>query len=203
MTTKLLLASLVLGSSTLAAAAPAAQVTVTAKAGVSTTVIRDHREPVFTHPVIIREPARPVVTQPVIIRQPVYTHPVIIREPARPVVTQPVIWHGPVYPTVTLASDLQIQNGRSVISVGRELGRFGTLKLEANGGRTYVQKVVVKFANGERQVMSHLDRTLVGNECLTLDLDGDHRAIASIAVYGQEMNNGFRYERGAIRLTAS
>ena len=191
MTTKLILASLVLGTSTLAAAAPAAQVTVSAKVG-TTTVIRDHREPVITHPVIIKEPARPVIT-----------HPIIIKEPARPIVTQPVIWHGPVYPTVTLASDLQIQNGRTMIAVGSQMGRFGTLKLEANGGRTYVKKVVVKFADGERQVIDNLDRTLVGADCVTLDLNGNRRAIASIAVFGQEMNNGFRYERGAIRLTAS
>ena len=206
MTTKLILASLVLGSSTLAAAAPAAQVTVSAKVGATTTLIRDHREPVISHPIIIKQPARPVITHPVIIKQPVITHPIIIREPARPrpiVVTQPVIWHGPVYPTVTLASDLQLQNGRTMITVGSQMGRFGTLKLEANGGRTYVQKVVVKFADGERQVLNNLDRTLVGNDCLTLDLNGDHRAVASIAVFGQEMNNGFRYERGAIRLTAS
>jgi hypothetical protein len=192
MTTKLILASLVLGSSTLAAAAPAAQVTVSAKVGATTTVIRDHREPVISHPIIIK--------------QPVISHPIIIRGPARPtrpIVTQPIIWHGPVYPTVTLASDMQLQNGRTMIAVGSQMGRFGTLKLEANGGRTYVQKVVVKFADGERQVMNNLDRTLVGDDCLTLDLNGNHRAITSIAVFGQEMTNGFRYERGAIRLTAS
>lgn len=199
MNTKLILASLVLGTSTFAAAAPAAQVTVTAQAGTTTTVIRDHREParpVFTHPIIIREPARPVITHPII------THPIIIREPARPIVTQPVIWHGPVFRSVTLADDQQIQNGRTMILVGSQMGRFATLKLEADGGRTYVQKVVVKFADGERQVMN-LNRTLAGNDCLTLDLNGNRRTIANVAVFGQEMNNGFRYERGAFRLTAS
>jgi hypothetical protein len=155
-------------------------------------VIRDRREPVITHPIIIRQPTHPVIS-----------HPIIIREPARPIVTQPVIWHGPAYPSVTLAADQPLFNGRVVVSVGRQLGRFATLKLEANGGRTYVQKVVVKFTNGERQVMSNLDHTLVGDDCLTLDLDGNRRAIASVAVYGQELNNGFRRERGAFRLTAS
>jgi hypothetical protein len=177
MTTKLLLASLVLGASTLAMAAPAAQVTVTERAD-GTTVIRDQ---VISHPVILRAPARPVV-QPVI---------------------QPVIWHGPVFPTVTLAADQQIFHGRAVIDVGRQAGRFATLKLEANGGRTYVQKVVVKFTNGERQVINRLDRTLAGADCLTLDLDGNRRAIASVAVYGQPLNNGIRFERAAFRLTAS
>ncbi|HET9622281.1 MAG TPA: hypothetical protein VFP84_13000 [Kofleriaceae bacterium] len=177
MTTKLILASLVLGSSTLAMAAPAAQVTITERAN-GTTVIRDYREPVITHPILINEPARPVIAHP-------------------------VFWHAPVYPSVTLAADQQIFHGRTVINVGRQAGRFATIKLEADGGRTYVQKVVVKFANGERQVMSRLDHTLVGDDSLTLDLAGNRRAIASIAVYGQEMNNGFRYERGAFRLTAS
>ncbi len=202
MTTKLILASLVLGSSTLAAAAPAAQVTVSAKVG--TTVVRDHREPVFSHPIVIQQPAHQVITHPIIIRQPahqVISHPIIIREP-RPVITHPVIWHGPVYPTVTLAAENQIVNGRTVIAVGSQAGRFATLKLEADGGRTYVQRVVVRFADGERQVMN-LDRTLTGNDCLTLDLNGDRRAIASVAVVGQEMNNGIRYERGMFRLTAS
>ena len=147
MNAKLLIASLVLGTSTLAAAAPAAQF-----------------------------------------------------YPARPVVTQPVAWHR----AVTLASGLRMQDGRAVISVGREVGRFATLQLAADGGRTYVEKVVVKFANGERQVMDNLNRTLVGDERLTLDLNGNRRAIASIAVFGQQVNRGFRFHRGgAISLTAS
>lgn len=192
MTTKLILASLVLGSSTLAAAAPAAQVTASAK--VETTVIRDHREPVITHPIIVKQPAP----------RPVITHPIIIREPApRPIlVSHPIHWRGPVYRTVTLADDTQILNGRTVIAVGSQMGQFATLKLEGDGGRTYVQKVVVKFADGQRQVMK-LDRTLANGEAVTLDLDGDRRTITSVAVVGQEMNNGIRYERGAFRLTAS
>lgn len=122
---------------------------------------------------------------------------------AQPIVARPVIWHGPAYPTVMLASDQKIINGRRVVDVGRQAGRFATLKLEADGGRTYVERVVVKFADGERQVINNLDRTLVGHDCLTVDLDGHRRAIASVAVFGQELNNGFRYERGAFRLTAS
>ena len=159
MTTKLLLASLVLGSSTLAMAAPATQVTVTENAAGTTTVIRDHRGP--------------------------------------------VIWHGPAYPTITLAADRTLINGRAVIDVGRQAGRFATLTVAADGGRTYVQRVVVKFADGERQVMNHVDRTLVGSDALILDLHGDRRAIASVAVFGRELDNGFRAERGAFRLSAS
>lgn len=122
---------------------------------------------------------------------------------AQPIVARPVVWHGPAYPTVTLASDQKLVNGRRVIDVGRQAGRFATIKLEADGGRTYIQRVVVKFADGERQVIDNVGRTLVANDCVTLDLKGNRRAIASVAVFGRELNNGFRYERAAFRLTAS
>jgi hypothetical protein len=61
----------------------------------------------------------------------------------------------------------------------------------------------VQFDNGREQVLRNLDRTLVGNECLTLDLDGGRRSIRRIVVYGNELNNGFRYEPGTFNITAS
>jgi hypothetical protein len=224
MTTKLIIAALVLGSSSLAMAAPVAQVTVTANARGTTTVVRDHREPerqVISHPIIIAQPARPVISHPIIIAQParpVISHPIIVERPIyshpvishpiiieRPVITHPVISHPiiVVRPTVTLAADQQLVNGRTEIGVGGEADRFATLTLAADGGRTYVEKVVVKFADGKRQVIDHLDRTLVGNASLTVDLDGNRREIQSVAVFGNELDNGFRYERGAFTVTAS
>ncbi|HEX4420459.1 MAG TPA: hypothetical protein VH165_21235 [Kofleriaceae bacterium] len=210
MTTKLIIAALVLGSSSLAMAAPVAQVTVTANARGTTTVVRDHREPerqVISHPIIIAQPARPVISHPIIVERPIYSHPVISHPIIieRPVITHPVISHPiiVVRPTVTLAADQQLVNGRTEIGVGGEADRFATLTLAADGGRTYVEKVVVKFADGKRQVIDHLDRTLVGNASLTVDLDGNRREIQSVAVFGNELDNGFRYERGAFTVTAS
>jgi hypothetical protein len=114
-------------------------------------------------------------------------------------------WQGkrmpPVYRPVTLASGLHFaNNGRTFISVGSHAGQFGTLQISAAGGRTLIKQVYVQFANGQEQVIRNLDRTLSGNESLTLDLDGGRRNISRIVVYG---NAGWRRSAGAFTVTAS
>jgi hypothetical protein len=110
----------------------------------------------------------------------------------------------PVYPTVTLASGLSFAGqGRTFIPVGRRAGQFGELEITATGGRTFIKQVYVQFANGQEQVMRNLDRTLTGNERLTLDLDGGRRAIARIVVYGNTSRAGFRRNPGTFTVSAS
>ena len=113
-------------------------------------------------------------------------------------------WHGggwdgewtlpPVYRPVTLANAASFGNqGRKFITVGRRAGRFDTLQIRAAGGRTFVKQVYVQFDDGQEQVVRDLDRTLVGNQGITLDLDGRHRAIRRIVVYGSDGDLGWSH----------
>ena len=216
MNIKAIIASLVLGSSSVALAAPA--VTVTARGSIGATVVRDHRavadedcDPEVTYP------GQPVYGQPVygqpVYEQPVYEQPVY-GQPAygqpvygQPVYGQPVysppIWQGPARHEVTLADGMHFANdGRTFITVGSQYGRFGALTISAAGGRSYIEQVYVQFDNGQEQVMRGLNRTLTGSARLTLDLDGNRRGIKRIVVYGKEINGGFRRADGAFTVTA-
>jgi hypothetical protein len=190
MNLKVLVASLVLGSSSIVMASPGVTATTT------TTIVRDHRGG-----------DQPVV-QPILVTRPVITHPIYVNPP----VAQPVRvgWNGgghrlpPVYRPVTLASGLSFaNNGRMAIDVGSQQGRFATLQITAAGGRTFIRQVTVQFDDGQTQVMRNLDRTLTGNEGMTLDLAGGRRNIRRVVVVGNELNNGWRSERGAFTVTAS
>lgn len=188
MNTKVLLASLVLGSSSIAMASPAAPgVTVTTES-YGAADIRDHRGDADDY-------RRAPIAQPV--AQPIYRigwHPG---------------WEGgqplpPVYRPVTLASGLHLPaNSQTTISVGAQLGRFGTLQINATGGRTVVRQVYVQFGDNRVQIVRNLDRTLTSNESLTLDLDGGRRAIKRVIVYGPFGNQGWRRTGGTFSLTAS
>ena len=187
MNTKLILASLILGSSSVAMASPSVSFSATASGSYTTTTVRDHRfDPGYD------TPAAPPAPSQIYFRD------------------RPAVWHGEpmplVYRPVTLAAGMHFSNdGRSFITVGRELGRFGTLKISAAGGRTFIRQVYVQFENGQSQVIRNLDAMLVGNQALTLDLDGGRRAIRRIVVYGNPLHsgwNGWRRAAGTFSVTA-
>lgn len=191
MNIKAIIASLVLGSSSVAMASPSVTFSANAQGSYGTTVVRDHRadpdyDTRFTPAPIVREPAP----------SPIYYRDTWNRRPLPP-----------VYRPVLLASGMHFANdGRTFITVGAEVGRFGKLDITAAGGRTFVQQVYIQFANGQEQVIRNLNRTLTGNECLTLDLDGGRRAIKRIVVYGNPLNrgwNGWRRAAGTFNVTAS
>jgi hypothetical protein len=163
MNMKAIIASLVLGSSSVALAAPA--VTFSASAHSSAVV---HSAPVYS--------------------RASYERPWFARSRAqRP---------------VTLATGMQFSNdGRSFINVGDQLGRFGSLQISASGGRTFIKQVYVQFDNGQEQVIRDVNRTLVGSQSLTLDLDGHRRGIRRIVVYGAD-HRGFRRAMGTFSVTA-
>jgi hypothetical protein len=180
MNIKAIIASLVLGSSSLAVAAPAV------------TVVRDHR-------VEASVAIKPVYTS---VAQPVYT------QPARPVYTLPA---QPAYHTgwrrpqpVTLASGLRFGNfDRTAITVGTQAGQFGSLQISATGGSSVIKLINIVFADGSHQTVRNVNRTLTGNQSMTLDLDGDRRAIHDITVYGSDPNNGTRRRAaGSFTVTA-
>jgi hypothetical protein len=182
MNLKAIIASLVLGSSSLAMAAPAV------------TVVRDHRA-------IDDNCETPAATQPVY-TQPVYTQPVYT-QPARPIYTQPVAYRPGWQRPVTLASGLRFANlDRTAITVGRQAGQFGSLQISATGGRNLIKLINIVFADGTHQTVRNLNRTLSGDQSMTLDLDGDRRAIRDITVYGSDLNNS-RWRRSASSFTVT
>jgi hypothetical protein len=185
MNIKAIIASLVLGSSSIAMASPSVTFSANAQGSYGTTVVRDHRADDWNRPV-----AQPIA-------QPAPS-PIYYRDG----------WRGermpPVYRSVTLASDLHFAaDGRTSITVGGQAGRFDTLQISASAGPTFIKQVYVQFDNGQEQVVRGLNRTLSGNQSLSLDLDGSHRAIRRIVVYGSPLGRGWRRAGGTFTVTAA
>lgn len=199
MNLKAIIATLALGSSSAAMAAPS--VTFTAQGSIgntsyATTVVRNRPAPAP----VISDPNCDPVAAPIV--QPVsYGNDDFGRSGGG-------FWRGgrwlpPTYRPVTLASGMHFSGGRTFITVGAQQGRFGTLQISGATGRTLIQQVYVEFDNGQEQVIRNLNRTLFANQSLTLDLDGNRRGIARIVVYGNELNNGWRRQSGTFTVTAS
>ena len=179
MNLKAIIASLVLGSSSLAMASPSVTFNAGAQGSYGTTVVRDRVQPAAPQPIA----------------------PTDYRDGG--------VWRGgrklpPVFRPVTLASAAHFANdGRTFIKVGPQAGRFSTLQISAASGRTLIKQVYVQFENGQEQVIRNVDRTLAGNQTLTLDLDGNRRSIARIVVYGSDMFRGWRRSNGSFNVIAS
>ena len=173
--------SLVLGSSSIALAAPAAPAPTSA-----TVVVRDHA-------------AGTEYTE-------ISAHDAVPAKPNAIYFRDGQSWHGvpkpPVYRTVTLASGLRLGTGRAAINVGSQAGKFDTLQLTASAGKTFIKQVIVQFNNGQNQVVG-LRKMLDGNDSLTIDLAGNHREIRKIVVTGNELSTGRRRPYGAFNLIAS
>jgi hypothetical protein len=185
MNLKAIIASLVLGSSSVALAAPSVTVSATVHGGHGTTVVREQQRDV-------RRYESPPIMRPTPVSAPVYHSPPIMHPHWRPAARP-----------VTLASNLAFaRDGRTFITVGAQAGTFGKIALDAAGGRTFIKQIYVQFDNGQEQIVRNLDRTLVGNASLTLDLDGNRRAIRRIVVYGTNLDNGIRHEANAFTVTA-
>jgi hypothetical protein len=164
MNTKTLIASLlVLGSSSVAMASPSVTFSATAKASYGTPIVRDHR----------------VEAKPAIL--PAYHQDNVWRGERKPLVYRPVM----------LGSDLHFSGGRTFLTVGDKLGRFGTLQIKAARGKTFVKQVYVQFENGQEQVIRNVNRMLSGHDSLSLDLNGNRRAIKRIVVYGSDLDGGW------------
>jgi len=175
----------VLGSSSVAMAAPGVTLSASAQGSYGTTAdCEQHGNQAGT---VIESP--PIMRPGTVIESP----PIM-----RPGWRLP-----PVYRPVTLASDLSFaRDGRKFITVGSQAGRFETLTINAAGGRTFIKQVYVQFDDGQEQVVRNLDRTLAGNASLALDLDGNRRAIRRIVVYGNAIAGGHQ-RAGTFTVTAS
>lgn len=178
MNLKTILASLILGSSSIALAAPAAPTPAPAPTS-ATVVVRDHAagtEYTTAAPnAVYYKDGQSGRGMP---RSPSFR------------------------PPVTLASGMRLTTGRAAIAVGGQAGKFDTLQLTASAGKTFIKQVTVQFNNGQSQVIG-LGKMLDGNDTLTIDLAGNHREIRRIVVTGNEQSTGRRRPYGAFNLIAS
>lgn len=83
-----------------------------------------------------------------------------------------------------------------VMSVGRREGRYGQIKLRADGEPVFVRQIAVRFGNGDVQEFALDRRMRDGEETATLDLQGERRFIEQVAVILEP-----RTRPGAARLT--
>jgi len=165
MNIKALITTLAIVGSSSAAMARPATVSVSANAqaslswGTSRPVIRDHRTPSNVYPVRSA------------------THEWTDREyDYNPYFSAPRF--------KTLDADLQFGDTeyRKDIVLGGTKGRFNTLQIEADSGRTYIMKVVVEFSDATFQQID-LNKTLRSGDDVTLDLAGSNRSINRILIY--------------------
>ena len=83
-----------------------------------------------------------------------------------------------------LTQPTRIDRGRELITIGKEHGRFTTVKLQNVRGVSNITTVLITFANGTRQVVKLDQRLSAANPCIEINLDGNKRAISGIVVYG-------------------
>jgi hypothetical protein len=83
----------------------------------------------------------------------------------------------------SLSTVKRIQNKQTIAVGGRQA--YSKLKLEASMGSTFIDKLVIVFGNGTRQVVE-LDKQLaLRGAPLVIDLEGKNRRIAKVVVYGK------------------
>lgn len=84
---------------------------------------------------------------------------------------------------VALSAPSPVTRAEDCIEV-HDRGTFTQLRLQADGGRALVDRVVVQFADGSRQV-EDLDRVLGGrSDFVDIPIDGNNRRIERILVTG-------------------
>ena len=88
----------------------------------------------------------------------------------------------------TLASNMMLSRGRTTIDVDSKL-RFSKLSLDANGS-LFLDKILIVFANGERQVVKVDKRLGRYSDPLVIDLDGRSRMIDNVMLVSK--NTRFR-----------
>lgn len=86
--------------------------------------------------------------------------------------------------TWTSLSKVSSLQRKQTIGVGGTQA-YSKLKLEGARGNTFVDKLVIVFGNGARQVVE-LDQNVTASTApLVIDLDGKNRRIAKVVVYGK------------------
>lgn len=91
---------------------------------------------------------------------------------------------------VALTSPVYLDRGRTVIDVNQRRP-FQQLRLQqTTRGMTSIDRVIVRFDNGERQVIDVNQRLSSRNPMINLDLDGRQRRVDRIVVMGDSRRGG-------------
>lgn len=89
---------------------------------------------------------------------------------------------------VALSAPIELARGRDVIDV-RDRGTFTQLRLQTTNGASRIDRVVVRFVDGTRQVV-RLDRVLdPRSPMVEVLLDGNNRRIDRVVVIGDSRRN--------------
>lgn len=180
-----LITALILGSSSIAIASPSsstatfsASATWSAQTGwTSGPAVRDHRD---------RTPRRPFAGSKY---DNSYDRPMAIQssQPMRPMYG----WNA-----TALGLDTGFDHaGRAHITVGARAGAYRNITISAANGNIVVNRVLVQFTDGRRQLLEGLSLNLSGNRTFTLDLMGNMQTIDYVVVYGASVYNPYSYNR--------
>ncbi|MDB4962465.1 MAG: hypothetical protein JWP01_2464 [Myxococcales bacterium] len=90
---------------------------------------------------------------------------------------------------VALNEPMQLRRGRDVIDVNAR-GTFTQLRLQTTSGVSQIDRVIIKFRDGSRQVEQVNRRLDVRSPMVEVLLDGNNRQIDSIVVTGTSQRHG-------------
>ena len=138
--------------------------------------------------VAMAHPVSAPVYQPT--AQPIYRRPMPPQYAPgyQPTVYQPTVYepyHHHRASWTTLGAVNQIADGAMAFRVGRFGEQFSTLKLQSDAGKSLIQRVMIRFADGRTQVVEVNQYLNASNPTITIDLDGRARQVAKVTVIGR------------------
>ncbi|HWO22058.1 MAG TPA: hypothetical protein VNO30_25020, partial [Kofleriaceae bacterium] len=87
---------------------------------------------------------------------------------------------------VTLGTESRIVDGAMAFHVGQQMGRFIAIKLQHTSGKSLINRVEIKFANGQTQVVALNKYLTASAPTITIDLAGEAaRGIKGVTVIGR------------------
>jgi hypothetical protein len=172
---------LVLGSSTAAMARP---VPVSGYQGAP--IVRDHRtNRTPTPPPFVPAPVDAKPLPPPFVPAPVDAKPLPPPFVPAPIEVKPA--PPPFVPLwVTLGVENRIVDGAMAFRVHPQMGQFIALKLQHTSGKSLINRVEIKFANGQTQVVAVNKYLNASSPTITVDLAGEAaRTIKSVTIVGR------------------
>ena len=86
----------------------------------------------------------------------------------------------------TLGTESRIIDGAMSFRAGAKMGRFIALKLQSTAGKSLINRVEIKFANGRTQLVEVNKYLNASSPTITIDLAGDDaRTIKGVTVVGR------------------